>query len=79
MILSIVSGQRRKVQPMTSESLLTPDSSEPELPKLFNLIPVGFCCLLDFFFIRPSGRFNRTVRDAARAETFAWDVNGREF
>ena len=28
---------------------------------------------------RPSGLVNRTVRDAARAETFAWDVNGREF
>ena len=25
---------------------------------------------------RPSGLVNRTVRDAARAETFAWDVNG---
>ena len=28
---------------------------------------------------RPSGLVNRTVRDAARAEAFAWDVNGREF
>ena len=27
----------------------------------------------------PSGLVNRTVRDAARAEAFAWDVNGREF
>ena len=28
---------------------------------------------------RSSGLLNRTVRDAARAETFAGDVNGREF
>ena len=28
---------------------------------------------------RPSGLVNRTVRDAARAEAFAWDVNGRKF
>ena len=26
---------------------------------------------------RPSGLVNRTVRDAARADAFAWDANGR--